>query len=104
MLDHNEMVQVLTSAIPHRPECTFPDHDCACGAAESRRAVAHLLSTLESSEDALLADLFRRALKAGILDTKTHFFPTWRIMLFAGNSRPEISLTDPEIEALRRSV
>jgi hypothetical protein len=60
-------------------------------------------------DDALLADLFRRALKAEIISTKTHFHPSWHITLVPGDParnewpRP-IELTDAEIDAFRRSV
>lgn len=58
-----------------------------------------------STDDALLADLFRRALKAEIIDVGMHLQPSYRLTIRPGvDFSNEIELTDPEVEALRRSV
>jgi hypothetical protein len=58
-----------------------------------------------TSDDKLLADLFRRALAANITETGVHLKPSYRLTLRPGlNAMTEIELTDAEVNALRRSV
>lgn len=67
-------------------------------------------SEQQDSDDRLLADLFRRALKTDVLTIKSHFRPTYHHTLEPGTISGlfgldnAIELTDDEIDVLRRSV